>query len=67
MQNSRENIQEDIHAISQIPIVPTLLEVICRTTGMGFAAIARVTEEKWVACGVYRTQYTALYNPTIIK
>jgi signal transduction histidine kinase len=46
------SIQSDIENISQIPIIPSLLEVICRTTGMGFAAIARVTEEKWVACSV---------------
>jgi hypothetical protein len=41
------DIQSDIEAINSIPIVPKLLEVICRTTGMGFAAIARVTEDKW--------------------
>ncbi len=29
-----------------------MLEVICRTTGMGFAAVARVTETTWVACEV---------------
>lgn len=29
-----------------------ILEVVCRTTGMGFAAIARVTEDRWVACAV---------------
>lgn len=46
------DIQADIKAINRIPIVPKLLEVICRTTGMGFAAIARVTEEKWVVCSV---------------
>lgn len=45
-------IQTDIENISQIPILPTLLEVICRTTGMGFAAVARVTEDKWIACSV---------------
>ncbi|WP_262711711.1 GAF domain-containing sensor histidine kinase [Antarcticibacterium arcticum] len=27
-----------------------MLDVICKTTGMGFAAIARVTEDKWVTC-----------------
>ena len=42
----------DVEAINSIPIVPNLLEVICRTTGMGFAAIARVTDEKWITCGV---------------
>lgn len=33
-------------------MVPHLLNVICQTTGMGFAAIARVTEDKWIACQV---------------
>lgn len=42
----------DIESIKQIPIVPTMLEVICRSTGMGFAAIARVTQERWIACSV---------------
>lgn len=46
------NIEDDIVAIEQIEIVSSLLEVVCRTTGMGFAAIARVTDEKWVACAV---------------
>jgi len=46
------SISADIEAVNKIPIVPKLLEVICRTTGMGFAAIARVTEDKWVTCSV---------------
>jgi signal transduction histidine kinase len=50
--NTLTTIQSDIENISQIPIIPSLLEVICRTTGMGFAAVARVTEDKWVACSV---------------
>ena len=28
------------------------MEAVCRTTGMGFAAVARVTEERWSACAV---------------
>jgi len=46
------DIPADVAAIGRIQIVPKLLEVICRTTGMGFAAIARVTEDKWVAYSV---------------
>lgn len=46
------NIQADIELVSRIPIVNDLLEIICQTTGMGFAAIARVTEERWIACAV---------------
>ncbi len=50
--NGLTSIQMDVENISRIPIIPSLLEVICRSTGMGFAAIARVTEDKWVACSV---------------
>jgi nitrogen fixation/metabolism regulation signal transduction histidine kinase len=46
------DIQADIEAVGKIPVVESLLEVICRTTGMGFAAIARVTDEKWITCSV---------------
>ncbi|SEN91589.1 Signal transduction histidine kinase [bacterium A37T11] len=40
----------DIDAVSGISSVPQMLEVICRTTGMGIAVVARVTKERWVAC-----------------
>ncbi|ASZ14928.1 GAF domain-containing protein [Chitinophaga pendula] len=33
-------------------MVSTMLEVVCRVTGMGFAAIARVTDDRWIACSV---------------
>lgn len=42
----------DITAIGRIEAVPTILDVVCRTTGMGFAAVARVTEDNWIACAV---------------
>ena len=42
----------DVAAIRAIDAVPTILEVICRTTGMGFAAVARVTQDRWIACEV---------------
>jgi signal transduction histidine kinase len=45
-------IDDDVAAIARIDAVPAILEVVCRTTGMGFAAVARVTENRWVACGV---------------
>lgn len=45
-------IAEDVATIGRIDAVPMILEVVCRTTGMGFAAIARVTQDKWVACAV---------------
>jgi signal transduction histidine kinase len=46
------SITDDVETIGKIDVVPTILEVICRTTGMGFAAVARVTEDRWVACAV---------------
>ena len=42
----------DIASVARIDAVASILEVVCRTTGMGFAAVARVTEERWVACAV---------------
>ena len=47
-----DDLQKDVAAITRIDVVPTILEVVCRTTGMGFAAVARVTEDRWVACAV---------------
>ncbi|MEA3014706.1 MAG: hypothetical protein QOD42_3251 [Sphingomonadales bacterium] len=47
-----ENIEGALGAIAAIDAVPAILEVVCRTTGMGFAAIARVTEDRWLACAV---------------
>lgn len=52
MTYSEDKLLADIEKVNQIPIVRTILEVICRTTGMGFAAVARVTDERWIACSV---------------
>lgn len=41
-----------VRAVAGIAAVPTILDVVCRITGMGFAAVARVTEDRWVVCGV---------------
>ena len=49
---SNDPLQRDVAAIQRIDVVPIVMEVICRTTGMGFAAVARVTEQRWVACAV---------------
>lgn len=42
----------DISLIAGISAVPGILDVVCRTTGMGFAAVARVTDTQWIACAV---------------
>jgi signal transduction histidine kinase len=49
------DIDAAVAAVGRIDAVPLILEVICRTTGMGFAAIASVTEDRWVACSVRDT------------
>lgn len=41
-----------VAAIASIDAIHKILEVVCRTTGMGFAAVARVTEDRWVACAL---------------
>ncbi|GAB2581531.1 GAF domain-containing sensor histidine kinase [Spirosoma areae] len=43
---------KDIERVKKIPMISTLLDVVCQTTGMGFAAIARVTQDRWIACSV---------------
>lgn len=47
-----QDFQSDIDLVSRIEAVPTILDVVRRTTGMRFAAVARVTEERWIACSV---------------
>src|ERR1700722_2819514 len=42
----------DVAMVQRIPVLSTILEVITLTTGMGFAAVARVTTDRWIACGV---------------
>jgi signal transduction histidine kinase len=43
---------DDLAAVAHITAVPKILEVLCRATGMGFSAVARVTGERWIACAV---------------
>lgn len=42
----------DVADIQRIPEVETILAELCERTGMGFAAVARVTADRWVACQV---------------
>jgi signal transduction histidine kinase len=46
------DFQADIEAVERIAAVRTILDVVCRVTGMGFAAVARVTENRWICCAV---------------
>ena len=47
-----DKLYMDFEAVRKIPVIPQMLEIICQTTGMGFAAVARVTEDRWLACRV---------------
>jgi len=47
------NFLGDIAAVNAIEVVPSILQVVCHATGMGFAAVARVTEGRWIACSVF--------------
>src|SRR6478735_4230813 len=42
--------QADIDAVQAIDAVPKILNIVCRKTGMGFSAVARVTENRWICC-----------------
>lgn len=49
------DFQHDLDAVARIPAISAILEVVCRTTGMGFAAVARVTEDRWICCAVRKS------------
>lgn len=42
--------EQDIAAVQRVPEVEAILARVCALTGMGFAAIARVTTDRWIAC-----------------
>ncbi|MCZ2496088.1 sensor histidine kinase [Xylophilus sp. Kf1] len=45
-------VARSIEAIARIGSVPSILRLMCELTGMGFAAVARVTDGTWTACAV---------------
>lgn len=40
----------DIAAVAAIDAIPKILDVVCSVTGLGVAAVARATEDRWVTC-----------------
>lgn len=48
----KDNLIEEALEAGRLSIVPEILKTICLATGMGFAAVARVTPGRWIACGV---------------
>ena len=47
-----ESVAHDIATVARIGAVPSILQMVCTATGMRFATVARVTEDRWVACAV---------------
>lgn len=45
-------IAQDIAAVAKIDAIPVILSMVKHVTGMRFAAVARVTDQRWVACAV---------------
>ncbi|WP_034157192.1 GAF domain-containing protein [Sphingomonas sp. ERG5] len=46
------DLAADVLAVQGIDGVRTMLAEVCKITGMGFAAVARVTDTRWIACQV---------------
>lgn len=45
-----DSADQAVLAIQSLASVPHILDLICRTTGVRFASVARVTEDRWVTC-----------------
>lgn len=47
-----DDFQGDLDDIAAIEVVPQILDILHKMTGLGFSAVARVTPERWIACAV---------------
>ncbi len=45
-----QDFSKDISNVAGITAVPLILDLALQMTGMGFAAVARVTEDRWITC-----------------
>ena len=46
------DIAREVATVAHLSAIPGMLQLLCETTAMGFAAVARVTDKTWVACAV---------------
>jgi signal transduction histidine kinase len=46
------SVARDIATVARIGAVPSILQMVCTATGMRFAVVARVTQDRWTACAV---------------
>src|SRR5687768_3720473 len=49
---TEQELQADVARAGRIDAITAMLNVICGVTKMRFAAVARVTEDRWIACQV---------------
>jgi signal transduction histidine kinase len=49
---SNPDFERSITAISQVEVIPTVLRLVKKTTGLRFACVAHVTPEQWIAYAV---------------
>ena len=40
----------DVQKINRIPVISRVLDALSNTTGMGFTAVVKVTEDQWITC-----------------
>jgi signal transduction histidine kinase len=52
VRETAEEVSLDLAAVGRIACISDILKVVCATTGMGFAGVARVSESSWTACAV---------------
>lgn len=52
---TRSPFDADIAKVRRVPGIEAMLREVCTLTGMGFAAVARVTDTHWIACQVLDT------------
>lgn len=52
-EDERQRAEQDRMDVESIQAVQSLLSVACKTTGLGFSAVARVTGEHWTAMAVH--------------
>ena len=50
--STQPSLTADIASVQRISAVPTILETVAATTGLGFVCIARVTQDTWTTCAV---------------
>jgi GAF domain-containing protein len=47
-----QDFGRDVNVVSRSTTVDQVLRELCDLTGMGFSAVARVTDQRWIACHV---------------